>query len=50
MIILLASTYLYGEFDYVLVMSHKRFRVDPHSKVALMSRNFLLETGAKPEV
>ena len=28
-------------------MSHTRFRVNPHSKVAWMSRNYLLETGVK---
>ena len=31
-------------------MSRTRFRVNPHSIVALMSRNSLLETGAKSEV
>ena len=35
---------------YVLVMSGTRFRVNPHSIVALMSRNSLLEAGAKSEV
>ena len=30
---------------YVLVMSRTRFRVNPHSLVAWMSRNSLLETG-----
>ena len=31
---------------YVLVMSHRRFRVNLHSVVALMSRNSLLKTDA----
>ena len=35
---------------YVLIMSRKRFRVNPHSIVARMSRNSLLEAGAKSEV
>ena len=35
---------------YVLVMSRTFFRVNPHSIVAWMSRNTLLEAGAKPEV
>ena len=35
---------------YVLAMSRTRFRVNPHSVVAWMSRNFLLEAGAKSEV
>ena len=35
---------------YVLIMSRMSFRVNPHSIVALMSRNSLLETGAKYEV
>ena len=35
---------------YVLVMSRTRFRVNPHSIVAWMSRNSLLEAGAKSEV
>ena len=26
------STYLYGAFDYVLVMTRTRFRVNPHSE------------------
>ena len=34
---------------YVLVMSRTRFRVNPHSIVAWMSRNSLLEAGAKSE-
>ena len=34
---------------YVLIMSRTRFRVNPHSMVALMPRNSLLETGAKSE-
>ena len=32
---------------YVLVMSFTRFRVNPHSIIAWMSRNSLLEGGAK---
>ena len=32
---------------YVLIMSRTRFRVNPHSIVAWMSRNSLLEAGAK---
>ena len=35
---------------YVLVMSCTRFRVNPHSIVAWMSRNFSLEKGAMSEV
>ena len=35
---------------YVLIMSRMRFRVNPHSIVASMSRTSLLETGAKSEV
>ena len=35
---------------YVLVMSRTRVRVNPYSTVALMSRNSLLEAGAKSEV
>ena len=35
---------------YVLAMSRTRFGVNPHSIVAWMSRNSLLETGAKSEV
>ena len=35
---------------YVLVMSHRRFRVNPHTIVAWVSRNSLLEAGAKSEV
>ena len=34
----------------VLVMSCTRFRVNSHSIVALMSKNALLEAGAKSEV
>ena len=34
---------------YVLVMSHTRFRVNPHFIVAWMSKNSLLEAGAKSE-
>ena len=32
---------------YVLIMSRTHFRVNPHSIVAWMSRNSLLEAGAK---
>ena len=35
---------------YVLVVLRTRFRVNPHSIVAWMSRNSLLEAGAKSEV
>ena len=35
---------------YVLVMSRMHFRVNPHSIVAWMSKNSLLETGMKSEV
>ena len=35
---------------HVLIMSCTRFRVNPHSIVAWMSRNSLLEVGAKSEV
>ena len=35
---------------HVLVMSRTRFRVNPHSIVALMSRKSLLKAGAKSEV
>ena len=34
---------------YVVVMSRARFRVNPHSIVAWISRNSLLEAGAKSE-
>ena len=34
---------------YVLVMSRTRFRVNPHSIVAWMSRNSLFKAGAKSE-
>ena len=34
---------------YVLVMSRTRFRVNPHSIVAWISRNSLPEAGAKSE-
>ena len=41
----------YEERDwlYVLVMSRTRLRVNPHSIVAWMSRNYLLEAGMKSE-
>ena len=35
---------------YALVMSRTGFRVNPHSIVAWMSRNALLEAGVTPEV
>ena len=35
---------------YVLIMSRTPFRVNPHSIVALMSRNSLLKTGMVSEV
>ena len=35
---------------YVLVMSHRRFRLNPHTIVAWVSRNSLLKAGAKSEV
>ena len=35
---------------YVLVMSRTHFRVDPHSIVAGISKNSLLEAGTKSEV
>ena len=35
---------------YVFVMSRTRFRVDPHSIVAWVSRNSLLKAGAKSAV
>ena len=35
---------------YVLIMSRTRFRVNPHPIVAWMSRNSLLEVGAKSEI
>ena len=38
-----------GDWLYVLVMSRTCFRVNPHSIVAWISRNSLLEAGAKSE-
>ena len=35
---------------YILIMSRTRFRVTPHSIIARMFRNSLLETGAISEV
>ena len=35
---------------YVLVMSRTRFRLNPHTIIARMSRNYLLEAGANSEV
>ena len=37
-------------WQYVIIMSGTRFRVNPHSIVAWMSRKSLLEVGAKPEI
>ena len=34
--------------DFFLIMSHTRFRVNPHSRE--FQGNYLLETGAKSEV
>ena len=45
--------YIYGVWCiwlYVLIMSRARFRVNPHSLVAWMSRNYLLKAVAKSEV
>ena len=46
MVIIRTTSYIWL---YVLVMSRTRFRVNPHSQVAWMSRNSLLKAGAKPE-
>ena len=35
---------------YVFIISRTRLRMNPHSIVAWMSRNFFLEAGAKSEV
>ena len=44
-------TYLYDAFDCMLLSCHLRdFRLNPHSRVAWMSSNFLLETGTISEV
>ena len=47
----LCSEYLYVRciLLYLFFMSRTRFRVNPHSIFALMSRNSLLEAGAKCE-
>ena len=45
-----ASTYLCNALDCVVIITRARFRVNPPSIVALMARNFLLETGATSEV
>ena len=37
------STYLYGAFDCMYLSCHVCSRVNPHSKVALMSKSSLLE-------
>ena len=44
------STRGFAYWLYVFVMSGTRFRVNRHSIVASMSRNSLLEAGAKSEV
>ena len=44
------STYLYGAYGYVSIMSRTCFRVNPHSVFAWTSRNVLLETGPISEV
>ena len=36
--------------DYVIIKSRTRFSVNLHAVVVWMSRNSLLETGAKSEV
>ena len=41
---------LIGLWLYVLIMSRTCFRVNPHSIVAWMSRNSLLEGGTKSEI
>ena len=46
----LCSANILPKWLYVLIMSRTRFRVNPHSIVAWISRNSLLETGAKSEV
>ena len=38
---------IFRRWLYVVMMSRTRFRVNPHSIVTWMSRNSLLETGAK---
>ena len=40
----------YFSWLHVIIMSRTRFRVNPHSIVAWMSRNSLLEAGTKSEV
>ena len=41
---------MYGAFDWMFLSCPVRvFRVNPHSLVALLSRNTLLEAGAKSE-
>ena len=50
MIQLCCECYMYGAFDYVLIMSCMLFRVNPHSIFAGMSRNSLLEVGVISEV
>ena len=49
-VILLACRKLWCLCLYVLLMSRTRFRVNPPSIVAWMSKNSLLKTGATPEV
>ena len=48
--ILIKSSKLHLHWLYVFVMSRTCFGVNPHSIVAWMSRNSLLEVGAKSEV
>ena len=43
-------SYPHAAFDCVFIMSHTRFRVNPHSAVARISRNSLLKTGAISEI
>ena len=44
------SSYMYGAFDCIILSCPVRvFRVNPHSIVALLSGNTLLEAGAKSE-
>ena len=40
----------FSNWLYLLIMSRTRFRVNPHSIVAWMSRNSLLKAGAKSEL
>ena len=38
------STYLYGAFDCVIIMSHTSFRVNPHSIVCLNVKELLTQS------